>query len=106
MGSITLRCDPSNKSYNGSAIAYRCSKAALNMLTACYAKELKEEFGCGVWAVDPGLVATNLSGDAEAIKSRGGGDPAVSAKTILDVCQGRRDEDIGRLVCKDGVYPW
>jgi len=106
VGSITLRCDPTNKSYNGSAIAYRCSKAALNMLAACYAKELKEDFGCKVWAVDPGLVVTNLLGDPERIRARGGGDPAVSARTMLDICEGKRDEDVGKLVFKDGVYPW
>jgi NAD(P)-dependent dehydrogenase (short-subunit alcohol dehydrogenase family) len=106
VGSITLRCDPTNKSYNGSAIAYRVSKAALNMLTACYAKELNEEFGCKVWALDPGLVATNLTGNAESLRARGAGDPAVSAKTILDVCEGNRDGDMGKLVYKDGVLPW
>jgi NAD(P)-dependent dehydrogenase (short-subunit alcohol dehydrogenase family) len=106
VGSITLRGDPTNKSYNGSAIAYRVSKAALNMLTACYAKELNEEFGCKVWAVDPGLVITNLTGNPEMLRARGAGDPAVSAKTILDVCEGKRDGDIGKLLYKDGVLPW
>jgi NAD(P)-dependent dehydrogenase (short-subunit alcohol dehydrogenase family) len=106
VGSITLRCDPSNKTYNGSAIPYRCSKAALNMLTACYAKELKEESGCMVWAVDPGLVATNLMGNPEALRARGAEDPAVSARMILDVCEGKRDVDVGKLVFKDGVLPW
>jgi hypothetical protein len=36
----------------------------------------------------------------------GAGDPAVSAKTILDVCEGKRDDDIGKMVYKDGVHPW
>jgi NAD(P)-dependent dehydrogenase (short-subunit alcohol dehydrogenase family) len=106
VGSITLRCDPTNKSYNVSATSYRVSKAALNMLTACYAKELKEEFGCNVWAVDPGLVVSNLTGNAELMRARGAGDPAVSAKTILDICEGKRDEDVGKMVYKDGVHPW
>jgi NAD(P)-dependent dehydrogenase (short-subunit alcohol dehydrogenase family) len=56
VGLITLRCDSTNKSYRGSAIAYRVSKAGLDMLAARYAKELGEEFGCKVWALDPGLV--------------------------------------------------
>jgi len=106
VGSITLRCDPTNKTYNGSAIPYRCSKAALNMLTACYAKELKDEFGCKVWAVDPGLVATNLTGNPEALRARGAEDPSVSARMILAVCEGKRDGDVGKLINKDGVLPW
>jgi hypothetical protein len=76
------------------------------MLTACYAKELKEEFGCKVWAVDPGLVATNLMGNPEALRARGAGDPAVSANMIFDVCEGKRDEDVGKLIFQDGVLPW
>jgi NAD(P)-dependent dehydrogenase (short-subunit alcohol dehydrogenase family) len=68
-GSITLRGDPTNKYYNGSSIAYRVSKAALNMLTVCYAKQLKEKFGCNVWAVDPGHVVSNLIGDVERMRA-------------------------------------
>lgn len=106
VGSISLRCDPTNKSYNGSAIAYRVSKAGLNMLTACYAKELGEQMGCKVWAVDPGLVATNLTGNAELLRARGAGDPAVAAGLIVDTCNGLRDGDVGKLIYKDGVYNW
>lgn len=106
VGSITLRCDPTTKTYNGSAIPYRCSKAALNMLAACYAKELKEEFGCKVSVIDPGLAATNLMGNPEALRARGAEDPAVSASMILGVCEGKRDADAGKLVSKDGVLPW
>lgn len=106
VGSITLRCDPGNKSYNGSAIAYRVSKAGLNMLAACYAKEWREEFGAKVWAVDPGLVVTNLTGDADALRARGALEPESSAETIRAIVEGARDGDVGRLVYKDGVWPW
>lgn len=106
LGSITLRCDPTNKSYHGSGIAYRVSKAGLDMLAACYAKELHDEFKCKVWALDPGLVATNLTGDAESLRARGALEPSTSAVTIMDTCLGKRDADVGKLIYKDGVYPW
>jgi NAD(P)-dependent dehydrogenase (short-subunit alcohol dehydrogenase family) len=106
LGSITLRCDSANKSYNGSAIAYRVSKAGLDMLAACYAKELRDEFGCKVWALDPGLVATNLTGNVDALRARGALEPSTSAMTIFETCIGKRDEYVGKLIYKDGVYPW
>ncbi|KIW00977.1 hypothetical protein, variant [Verruconis gallopava] len=106
VGSIGLRCDPSNKSYHGSAIAYRVSKAGLNMLAACYAKELGEQFGCKVWALDPGLVATNLTGDADRLRQRGAAEPVTSARTIMATCLGERDGEVGKLIHKDGVHPW
>ena len=93
-------------SYHGSAIAYRTSKAALNMLAACYAKELKDEFGAKVWAVDPGLVATNLTRNPDALRARGALEPDTSTQTILGIVEGKRDEDVGKLVYKDGVWPW
>ena len=106
VGSITLRCDPTNKSYHGSAIAYRTSKAALNMLAACYAKELKDKFGAKVWAVEPGLVATNLTRNPDALRARGALEPDTSARTVLGIVEGKRDEDVGKLVYKDGLWPW
>lgn len=106
VGSITLRCDPEEKSYHRSAIAYRTSKAALNMLAACYAKELKDEFGAKVWVVDPGLVVTNLTHNPGALRARGALEPDTSAQTILEIVEGKRDEDVGKLVHKDGVWPW
>jgi len=104
VGSVTVRCDPMNMSYHGSATAYRTSKAALNMLAACYAKELKDEFGAKVWAVDPGLVATNLTRNPDALRARGALEPDTSAQTILGLVEGKRDEDVGKLVHKDGVW--
>ena len=56
----------------------------MNMLTACYAKELKDEFGAKVWAVDPSLVATNLSRNPDALRVRGTLEPDTRAQTILE----------------------
>ena len=105
LSSTSLRLQPDHKSYNVLAAPYRISKAALNMWAACAAKEGKEK-GIRVWTVDPGLVATNFTGNKEALKQRGAGSSAVSAQTILSIIEGRRDADIGQLIHKDGVHPW
>jgi NAD(P)-dependent dehydrogenase (short-subunit alcohol dehydrogenase family) len=105
LSSTSLRLQPDHKSYNVLAVPYRISKAALNMWAACAAKEGKEK-GIRVWTVDPGLVATNFTGNKEALKQRGAGSSAVSAQTILSIIEGRRDADIGKLIHKDGVHPW
>jgi hypothetical protein len=49
------------------------------MLVACYAKELKDEFGAKVWAVDSGLMATNLTQNKDALRVRGVLEPDTSA---------------------------
>eukprot|EP01032_Pedospumella_encystans_P014920 gene14920-17114_t len=43
----------------GGAVAYRASKAAMNMVAACYAKE-QARFGVKVLAVHPGWVQTDM----------------------------------------------
>jgi NAD(P)-dependent dehydrogenase (short-subunit alcohol dehydrogenase family) len=105
LSSISLRLQPDWASYNVPVAPYRVSKAALNMWAACAAKEGKEQ-GIRVWTVHPGLVATNLSGNKEAMKQMGAGTSEVSAQTILSIIEGRRDADIGKLIHKDGVHPW
>ncbi|KAE8386954.1 hypothetical protein BDV23DRAFT_175070 [Aspergillus alliaceus] len=61
-----------------------------------------------VFAFCPGLVRSNLRGASEeAITARGtAGDPMESANAIMEIITGQRDEDVGRLVHKDGYYPW
>lgn len=116
IGSITLRLDKGWASYDRDGKAYRMSKAALNMYAACAARdgraELRVEKGFGkdirVWVVDPGLVATNLTGagNVQALRNRGAEDPSSSANTIRSCVEGERDEDQGKLIYKDGVYAW
>ena len=97
-----------NSPFNGVLfVSYSVSKAALNMLTVKYTKILGEK-GVMVFVVCPGLVRSYLRGHSEEEVSSGGraGDPAVSGQLILDVIEGKRDADVGRLIHKDGVYPW
>ena len=109
VGSITYRADPTHKSYKMDGMAYRVSKAALNMLTVCQAKEMKE-WGGKVFAYDPGLVVTNLTGEEnrEALRARGAGNAEDSARGLLAIVEGRRDADAGGFLYGDGegTHPW
>ncbi|MDI1489945.1 MAG: hypothetical protein OHK93_001144 [Ramalina farinacea] len=105
LGSIAIASDPTDPFYNLDVTAYRASKAAINMLAVQQAKILGKE-GIMVFAVDPGWRATGLSGDAAAAKARGAGDPEGGAQVVVDVVEGRRDADVGKLVHEGGVHPW
>jgi NAD(P)-dependent dehydrogenase (short-subunit alcohol dehydrogenase family) len=110
-GSLALASDPNSPPliYRGPprGEAYRASKAALNMLI------LQELVGLGdaplkIFAVCPGFVRSNIAGTGEVgrIRNSKAGDPEDSARLILSVIQGKRDEDVGRFIHQDGVYPW
>lgn len=107
LGSINLASNPMPFDAAVGALAYRMSKAALNMLTMQDSKLLGKQ-GVKVFAVCPGLVESNLRGESEAQRSAGGaaGDPEVSGQTMLRIIEGGRDADVGKFVHKDGVYPW
>jgi NAD(P)-dependent dehydrogenase (short-subunit alcohol dehydrogenase family) len=107
LGSIGMRADESYAYYKVPAVAYRMSKAALNMLTLCHHVEYKDK-GVKVFAFNPGFVVTTLTGEADRenrVKS-GAGDPAVSAQALLGIVNGSRDQDVGKHLHKDGVHPW
>ena len=107
LGSINLASDPRPFDAAVGALAYRMSKAALNMLTMQNSNILGKQ-GVKVFAVCPGLVESNLRGESEEQRSAGGtaGDPEVSGQTMLRIIEGERDADVGKFVHKDGVYPW
>ncbi|KAL6923938.1 hypothetical protein ACHAPO_006628 [Fusarium lateritium] len=87
------------------AVAYRCSKTALNMVMLSWYQLLKED-GVRVWSVNPGFLATGLGGNPELLKSAGAGDPATGGELILKVIEGEKDEDVGKVVSQDGVQEW
>lgn len=86
--------------------AYMVSKAALNMLALQEYIDFADKIK--VFAVSPGFVVSNLRGTTEEERSGWGGaqDAKVSGDMILNILRGERDGDIGKLVIKDGVYPW
>jgi hypothetical protein len=33
-------------------------------------------------------------------------DPAIGGNFVKDVVEGKRDQDVGKVVLRDGVQPW
>jgi hypothetical protein len=63
--------------------------------------------GVKVWCISPGYLATGLGAGSEANKNLGAGDPAVAGMFVKDVLEGKRDEDVGKVILKDNVVqPW
>ncbi len=87
--------------------AYHVSKAALNMIALREHVEFGEK-GLKVFAMSPGFVVSNLRGTSEELRSGWGqaGPASVSGDIMLSILDGKRDEDVGKLVWKDGVYDW
>lgn len=87
--------------------AYPVSKAALNMIALREHHQFAEK-GLKVFAMSPGFVVSNLRGMSEELRSGWGqaGPASVSGEIMLDILEGNRDEDVGKLVWKDGVYEW
>lgn len=97
LGSITR----TKERYSERPVAYRCSKAALNMLAVCYARELEVE-GVAVNVCDPGLNATGLiRGVVE-----GGQHPSVGAVNVCRLVGMGKGGPTGTYSSKDGELPW
>ena len=85
--------------------AYRAAKTGMNMMVREWDRILRED-GVKVFAVSPGMLATGLGGNPEAMKKMGAIDPNIGAEIVRDVVEGRRDDDVGKVVRKDNVQPW
>lgn len=85
---------------------YKACKTALNMVMLTWHWILKED-GVKTWSVAPGFLATALTGNAEALKAAGGGDPALGGSLLRSIIEGERDVDVGKVVMQNGqVQPW
>nr|OQO30257.1 hypothetical protein B0A51_01805 [Rachicladosporium sp. CCFEE 5018] len=82
-------------------IGYRASKVALNMLMLDWAHKLKAD-GVKVWAVLPGMLATNLGGMPEMAQAMGAGHPSAGGNVMLRVVEGEMDHLNGKLIDKNG----
>jgi len=107
--SATIR-EPSKsgwpKPFTPSQIAYRSSKTALNMMMLDWVRALEPD-GVKVFGISPGFLATGLGGmGPEFMRRIGAGEPHIGGELIRDVVQGKRDEEAGKVVNKDGVQPW
>ncbi|KAF7555317.1 hypothetical protein G7046_g6586 [Stylonectria norvegica] len=107
-GSLAHASDPTSRFHVTSRSEYRASKTAMNFLMVQYFIALKED-GILVFGADPGLNATNLTGDPESLRARGAPEPGLGGERIASVVRGDRDSDTGKL-CGDygdsSICPW
>ncbi|KAK6516645.1 hypothetical protein TWF506_006543 [Arthrobotrys conoides] len=86
-------------------LSYRASKTALNMVMIDFDRLLKND-GVKVWCISPGLLATNLGGNPEALKKMGAEDPYLGGVFIKDVVEGARDSDTGKVIRRQEIQRW
>ena len=102
-GSIERRLDSNSPTYKMMALEYRASKAALNMVTACQWVEYGPE-GIKVFAFCPGFAVSNLS---SLNKLENGAKPTDEAvRPLVDLLEGKRDDEAGKFLNATGTYPW
>ncbi|OBT56871.1 hypothetical protein VE04_03001 [Pseudogymnoascus sp. 24MN13] len=85
--------------------SYRSSKTGMNMMMREWARVLTED-GVKVWCISPGFLATGLGAGPAANKEMGAGDPALGGKFIKDVVEGKRDQDVGKVIRSGSNQPW
>ncbi|WQF85520.1 Putative short-chain dehydrogenase/reductase SDR, NAD(P)-binding domain superfamily [Colletotrichum destructivum] len=105
MGSITHASDPTSPYYTPFGTEYKVSKAALNMLMTMYVVRLKPE-GILVFGADPGLCATNFTGDPTSLTARGAALPADGGDRVAAVIKTDKLEDAGKVIGIYGFSPW
>ena len=101
-GSIVRRQDRSSSLYTMSGVQYRASKAALNMITVCQSVDLAPQIK--VFAYCPGFTVSNLSGQNTA--ANGARSTKESVEPLVDVLEGKRDDEAGGFLHNTGNYPW
>ena len=102
-GSITRRLDPESVMYKIQEVAYRASKTALNMVTACQHVEYMED-GIKVFAYCPGFVVSNIG---PYNKPEMGASPTKDGVIpLIDILEGKRDDEAGKFVQRKEGYPW
>lgn len=108
VGSIAAVSDPDGPLYRLVGIPYPSSKAALNMVTAMYAKELAGT-GIKVNAANPGYCATDLNGHAGYRTAAEGAAVSVALATLPpDGPSGKLWGDLSLTTGTEGtgVLPW
>lgn len=111
VGSLALAADPNSSVYRGppNGETYRASKAALNMIVLQMLATRDPTDPIKIFAVCPGFVKSNLAGkgtERSRLRNAQAGDPKDSGRVLLSLVEGKRDAEEGKLVHKDGVYPW
>jgi NAD(P)-dependent dehydrogenase (short-subunit alcohol dehydrogenase family) len=99
LGSLTQVSDPTWEFRAFTAVAYTAAKAALNMTTIQYAKELAA-YGIKVNAADPGYTATDINQGAGTQTVQEGAESTVTLATVGD------DGPTGAYFDRHGRLPW
>ncbi|SBT52518.1 SDR family oxidoreductase [Micromonospora auratinigra] len=106
VGSITAMTDPDGPYFALTSVPYPSSKTALNMVTAMYAKELRDT-PIKVNAANPGYCATDLNGHSGFLTPEQGAQVSVHLATLP--ADGPSGQLWGHLADADGGYgvlPW
>ncbi|TDQ08121.1 SDR family oxidoreductase [Pedobacter metabolipauper] len=99
VGSIGLSSDPDVIYGQVNFMGYSSSKAALNMITAAFAKELGPS-GIKVYAVEPGHIRTDLNDNTGSLTAEEGASVPLRYATMnLDVSN-------GGFFGPEGILPW
>jgi NAD(P)-dependent dehydrogenase (short-subunit alcohol dehydrogenase family) len=87
-------------------VGYRSCKTGLNMVMRDWHRLLKND-GVLVWGISPGFLATGLGGvGSEKLKEMGAMDPSIGGDFVSEVIEGKRDQDAGKVIHKNGIQPW
>ncbi|WP_431917132.1 SDR family oxidoreductase [Micromonospora wenchangensis] len=105
VGSIAAMTDPESSVWPLTSVPYPSSKAALNMVTAMYAKELRDT-AVRVNAANPGYCATDFNGHSGYRSAEQGAEVSVRLATLP--ADGPTGQLWGHLAADDsyGVLPW
>jgi NAD(P)-dependent dehydrogenase (short-subunit alcohol dehydrogenase family) len=99
---VNISSDMASIAHNtgGSSYGYRASKAALSMLTACMANELRHD-GFTCIALDPGWVRTDMGGPGAPLS------PRESISKMLSLIDSLRPQQSGTYLDLNGrAVPW
>ncbi|KAJ7111973.1 putative carbonyl reductase [Mycena epipterygia] len=99
LGSLKFLADPEGRHNYVAAPAYRCSKAAMNMLALGYAHRFRAK-GWKVNIHNPGYTATDLNGHSGPGTVEDGAKGAVRLAVLAD------DGETGTFSEKEGPLPW
>ncbi|MCF0052691.1 SDR family NAD(P)-dependent oxidoreductase [Dyadobacter sp. LJ53] len=99
VGSIGLSSDPNVIYGQVNFMGYSASKAALNMITAAFAKELGP-FGIKVYAVEPGHIRTELNDNTGTLSTQEGAVVPIKYAT-MDLGAAN-----GGFFGPNGILPW
>ncbi|KAF7337126.1 hypothetical protein MVEN_02150400 [Mycena venus] len=99
LGSLAFRADPQGRDHHVYGPAYRCSKAALNMLALGYAHRFRDR-GWKVNMDNPGFTPTDMTG------GRGTGTLEDGARNSVRLATLGEDGETGTYSEKEGVLPW